>query len=154
MIEVTPSPTADSRTCDFKDVSKKVLLDSSRLHIIDVTSGLGFFAEQLLQAAKNHDKDKITDINGFYADFQTGFEEPNPWWDRHRKLNRHHLTHEDGIPDGVNLIDVLDFITDCVMAGTARSGEVYPLQLPPELLERAFQNTVELLKKNVRRVEP
>lgn len=57
---------------------------------------------------------------------------------------------EDGIPADVNLIDVLDFIADCVMAGMARSGSVYPLVLPPELLERAFQNTVELLKANVR----
>ena len=78
----------------------------------------------------------------------TGFKQTG-WWDRHRKLNRHHLTKDDGIPHDVNLIDVLDFIADCVMAGMARSGSVYPLQLSPELLERAFQNTVELLKGNV-----
>jgi hypothetical protein len=64
-------------------------------------------------------------------------------------LNRHHLQQEDGIPADVNLIDVLDFIADCVMAGMARSGSVYPLTLPPELLERAFQNTVTLLKSEV-----
>lgn len=40
-------------------------------------------------------------------------------------------------------------IENCVMAGMARSGEVYPLELPDELLQRAFQNTVELLKSNV-----
>ena len=45
--------------------------------------------------------------------------------------------------------DVLDFIADCVMAGMARSGSVYELKLPTELLERAFQNTVELLKAQV-----
>ena len=56
---------------------------------------------------------------------------------------------EDGIPADVNLIDVLDFIADCVMAGMGRSGSVYALNLPPELLERAFQNTVELLKAQV-----
>jgi hypothetical protein len=78
----------------------------------------------------------------------TGFAQTG-WWDRHRKLNRHHLTMADGIPDNVNLIDVLDFIADCVCAGMARSGSVYPLNLPPELLERAFQNTVELLKSEI-----
>ena len=31
----------------------------------------------------------------------------------------------------------------------ARSGSVYELKLGPEILERAFQNTVELLKRNV-----
>jgi hypothetical protein len=78
----------------------------------------------------------------------TGFKQTE-WWDAHRKLNRHHLTQDDGIPADVNLIDVLDFIADCVMAGMARSGSVYDLKLPPELLERAFQNTVTLLKSQV-----
>lgn len=78
----------------------------------------------------------------------TGFKQTG-WWDRHRKLNRHHLHQEDGIPADVNLIDVLDFIADCVMAGMARSGSVTPLELPPELLSRAFQNTVEMLKSQV-----
>jgi hypothetical protein len=49
----------------------------------------------------------------------------------------------------VNLIDVLDMIADCVMAGMARSGSVYPLNIDPEVLMRAFQNTVEELKANV-----
>jgi hypothetical protein len=37
-----------------------------------------------------------------------------------------------------------------VMAGMARSGTVYDLHLSPELLEAAFQNTVALLKLNVK----
>lgn len=148
MIHVTPSPTADTRTCDFTKVDKQTLLVSSRIHIEDVQQGLGFFMDKLLEAARVHDRDKITDIDGFHADFQTGFTRTE-WWDRHRKLNRHHLTMEDGVPADVNLIDVLDFIADCVMAGMARSGSVYALKLPPELLDRAFQNTVELLKGEV-----
>ncbi len=56
---------------------------------------------------------------------------------------------EDGVPLDVNLIDVLDFIADCVMAGMARSGSVSPLKLSPELLETAFQNTVVLLQRQV-----
>ena len=99
-------------------------------------------------AADTHDPDKVDDISGFHADFVTGFKQTE-WWDRHRKLNRHHLTMEDGVPEDVNLVDVLDFIADCVMAGMARSGSVYPLSLSPELLERAFQNTVTLLTREV-----
>jgi hypothetical protein len=148
MITIQPSPTADTRTCDFANVSKETLLASSHQHIADVDAALLFFATQLGAAADHHDTDKITDIDGFHADFLTGFKRTE-WWDRHRKLNRHHLTQADGIPDDVNLIDVLDFVADCVMAGMARSGSVYPLALPPELLERAFQNTVELLKAQV-----
>lgn len=148
MIEIQPSATADTRTCDYATVTKDTLYASSKQHISDVRRALDFFMAQVCKAGQNHDPDKLTDIDGFHADFLTGFK-VTEWWDRHRKLNRHHLTQEDGIPADVNLIDVLDFIADCVMAGMARSGSVYPLHLSPELLERAFQNTVEMLKREV-----
>jgi hypothetical protein len=147
-ITIKPSPTADTRTCDYAQVSKAQLLASSKQHISDVRRALDFFMARVCEAGQQHDPDKLTDIDGFYGDFVTGFKQTE-WWDRHRKLNRHHLQQEDGIPADVNLIDVLDFIADCVMAGMARSGSVDPLQLRPELLDRAFQNTVELLKGQV-----
>jgi hypothetical protein len=147
-IKVRPSPTADTRTCDFANTPKNTLIASSCQHIGDVQNALAFFAHRIAAAATAHDTDKLTDIDGFHADFITGFTQTG-WWDRHRKLNRHHLTQDDGVPEDVNLIDVLDFIADCVMAGMARSGSVYELRLPPELLGRAFANTVELLKSQV-----
>lgn len=153
MIRIRPSTTADTRTCDFANVTKETLLASSRQHIGDVQQALEFFSVKLDNAAEDHDTDKLTDIDGFHADFLTGLKE-HGWWDRHRTLNRHHLTQDDGVPADVNLIDVLDFIADCVMAGMARSGSVYALHLPPELLERAFQNTVELLKREVTVEQP
>jgi hypothetical protein len=149
MIVIHPSPTADTRTCDWSKVTKEQLLASSAQHIADIRAGLRFFQDRLEWQANLHDHDKISDIDGFHRDFATGFKQKD-WWDNHRKVNRHHLTMADGIPENVDLIDVLDFIVDCVMAGMARSGSVYPLELPPELLERAFQNTVSLLKANVR----
>ena len=148
MIEIQKSATADTRTCDFTKVSRQTLLESSVQHIGDVREALAFFVAEILQASKRHDFDKITDIDGFHRDFVTGFAQTT-WWDAHRQLNRHHLTQADGVRDDVNLIDVLDFIADCVMAGMARSGSVYELKLTPELLERAFQNTVTLLKAQV-----
>jgi len=148
MIEILTSKTADTRTCDVTKVTKEQLLESSKQHIRDVREAHQFFSKKIAEAMLAHDTDKITDIDGFYRDFQTKFERTE-WWDAHRRLNRHHLTQADGIPADVNLIDVLDFIADCVMAGMGRSGSVYPLNLPPELLERAFQNTVELLKSQV-----
>lgn len=148
MIYVNPSPTADTRTCDFAHVSKETLLESSFQHISDVRQALEFFADLLNESGQKHDSDKITDIDGFHGDFLTGFKQTG-WRGRHRKLNRHHLTAEDGIPEDVNLVDVLDFISDCVMAGMCRSGSVYPLELPAELLQRAFQNTVRLLTSQV-----
>jgi hypothetical protein len=149
MITIRRSPTADTRTCDFAHTSKETLLASSVQHIQDVQSAMAFFYGRLVDAADDHDRDKLTDIDGFHRDFLTGFAQ-HDWWDRHRKLNRHHLLETDGVPADVNLIDVLDMVADCVMAGMARSGSVYPLNLPAETLMKAFQNTVEMLKAEVR----
>lgn len=148
MIKIQQSKTADTRSCDFKNVSKETLLASSLQHIGDVGKGLAFFSGMLTEAAVRHDYDKLTDIDGFHADFVTGFAQTG-WWDRHRKLNRHHLLQADGVPDDVNLIDVLDMIADCVMAGMARTGSVYPLDISPDVLMRAFQNTVSALQSQV-----
>ena len=143
-IYIKPSPTADTRTCDWSKVSAEQLLSSSLQHKSDMAQALGLFQSLLTEAAVRHDFDKLTDIQHFHADFQTGFKQTG-WWDRHRKINRHHLAQEDGIPEDVNLIDVLDYIADCCMAGLARSGSVYDLHLPDEILQRAFQNTKKLL---------
>lgn len=147
-ITIHKSATADTRTCDYANTTKETLLASSLQHIQDVQAAMGFFGIALCEQADRHDLDKISDIDGFHRDFVTGFAQTE-WWDAHRKLNRHHLMQEDGVPADVNLIDVLDMIADCVMAGMARSGSVYPLELPTEVLVKAFQNTVELLKSKV-----
>lgn len=147
-IVIRQSPTADTRTCNFMTVTKQELLESSIQHIDDVRQALAFFRDQLYAAGVRHDTDKLTDIDGFHADFVTGFAQTE-WWDRHRTLNRHHLEQEDGIPADVNLIDVLDYIADCVMAGKARSGKVRELVIPNDLLVRAFVNTVAMLDARV-----
>jgi hypothetical protein len=148
MIKIEQSKTADTRSCDFSKVPKETLYASSVQHIGDVRRGLEFFRSLLLDAGDIHDHDKLSDIDGFHRDFVTGFAHTE-WWDNHRKVNRHHLLNDDGIPADVNLIDVLDMIADCVMAGMARTGHVYPLDIKPETLRRAFDNTVELLKSQV-----
>jgi len=148
MIQIHPSKTADTRSCDFKNVTKEQLLASSYQHIADIGQGILFFSHMLEEAYRRHDHDKITEIDLFHKEFITGFA-TTEWWDNHRKVNRHHLLVDDGIPSDVNLVDVLDMIVDCVMAGKARTGTVYPLNIKPETLIKAFQNTVELLKNNV-----
>jgi hypothetical protein len=148
MITIKKSETADTRTCDFANTSKETLLASSRQHIGDVVKALAFFSSKLTEAAGEHDYDKLTAIDWFHADFITGFKETG-WWDNHRKIHRHHIDKPDGVPADVNLLDVLEHISDCVMAGMARSGNVYELKLSNELLQTAFKNTVELLKVNV-----
>lgn len=152
MIEIRKSPTADTRTCDVTKVEKHQLLASSRQHISDVAKAMAFFSSKLFAAAAEHDYDKLTSIDWFYSDFITRFEQTG-WWDNHRKIHRHHLGQEDGVPDDVNLLDILEYIADCVMAGMARSGDVYELKMPDELLRKAFENTVALMKDQIKVVE-
>jgi len=148
MIEIKKSQTADTRTCDYANVSKEALLASSLQHIGDVVKALAFFSGKLVEAAGEHDYDKLTAIDWFHGDFVTGFKLTG-WWDNHRRIHRHHIDKADGVPEDVNLLDVLEHIADCVMAGMARSGSVYDLKLSDELLQKAFKNTVELLKSQV-----
>lgn len=148
MIVIHESKVADSRTCDPSTVSRDQLFAVSQQHIDDVSRGLMFFATAVGLAAAHHDRDKLSDIDGFYANFLTGFAERD-WLERHYTKNRHHLDQPTGVPADVNLIDVLDFVADQVMAGMGRSGKVRPIALPPKLLELALQNTVALLAKNV-----
>lgn len=149
MIEIQKSHTADTRTCDFANTDKETLLASSRQHIGDVVKALAFFSGKIVEAAGAHDYDKLSKIDWFHDDFVTGFKKTG-WWDNHRRIHRHHLDKADGIPPDVNLLDVIEHIADCVMAGMARSGSVYELKLPDELLQRAFKNTTDLLKAQVR----
>jgi hypothetical protein len=151
-IYIKKSETADTRTCDYKNVSEQKLLDSSYQHIMDVFNASLFLWEEIQNRFNNHDRDKITGITQFHKDFTTGFAE-HTWWDNHKKISRHHL-HETCVDyDKIDLIDVLEYISDCVMAGMARSGSVYDLQISNELLQMAFKNTVNLLKRNVEVVE-
>lgn len=147
-MQVKPSPTADTRTCDVSKVDKSALLASSKEHIKDLAMAMHLFGELLEVSADMHDHDKLTGIEEFHSDFKTKFEE-HGWWDNHRKVNRHHLDKDDGVPEDVNLIDVLEHIADCVTAGMARSGKITPLKLSDKVLQAAFQNTVELLKTHV-----
>lgn len=151
-IRIKKSKTADTRSCDWSKVSLDQLCDSSKQHIEDVTNGCNFFADLMKLAGQRHDFDKLTDIDGFHRDFKTGFEKTD-WWDNHRKVNRHHLLQDDGVPEDVNLVDVIEMIVDCTMAGLARTGEVYPLTLKPEVLQRAFDNTCKLMLESVEIVD-
>jgi hypothetical protein len=150
MITIKKSPTADTRTCDWSKVDKETLKHSSELHIIDVKQGMVMFANSLVRAATEHDHDKVTPdgLEHFHKCFQTGFKDMS-WFDNHLQVNRHHIDKEDGRRPDLNLVDVIEHIVDCVMAGMARSGDVYPIELPDEVLQLAVKNTVALLKDSI-----
>ena len=152
MIEINKSKGADSRTCDYTQVTKATLLENSEQHINDVQKGMLFFVGKLIETGQSHDKTKLSHIDDFYRDFQTGFKSKE-WWKMHQKTERHHLRDPQYIQDDVNLVDILEMLTDGVMAGLARTGEYRKEPIPEELLRRAFDNTIKLLLENVKVVD-
>jgi len=148
MIEIKQSKTADSRTCDWSKVTKEQLLKSSVQHIGDIHKGFDFFIDLMQRQKYIHDLTKINDIDGFFEDFKTGFKRQE-WWKEHQKKERHHFNNPEYIQDDVNLIDIIDQIVDGVMAGMARSGTYRQENISPELLQKAYNNTVDLLLQNV-----
>jgi hypothetical protein len=147
-IRIKKSPTADTRTCDWSKVTKEQLLESSKQHIDDIREGFWFFRGMLEEQAYRHDLSKITHIDDFHRNFATGFKEKD-WWEYHQLVERHHFNESKYIPEDINLIDILDQIIDGCMAGMARSGEYRQEHIDPELLMRAYRNTVNLLLKHI-----
>ena len=148
MIKIKRSETADTRTCDFTKVSIDTLRESSKSHICDVNEGMKLFAQMAIYAGIFHDNTKLSRLAMFHDDFKGGFE-TTKWWEMHQLAERHHLKDAQYVPEDVNLIDILEMITDGVMAGTARSDGYRKEGIPDSLLRKAFDNTIELLLKNV-----
>jgi len=147
-ITIKKSSNADTRTCDWTNVSRIELLRNSKQHILDVRKGINFLIGLLREVGNKHDFTKIDNIDEFYADFQTGFKKQD-WWKMHQKKERHHFNTKKYIQKDVNLIDVLEQLVDGVMAGMARSGK-YRKEVPDtKLLLKAYENTAKLLLDNL-----
>lgn len=148
MIKIKKSQTADSRTCDFTKVSKEQLLKSTQSHLSDIKKGFDFLILQMQKQCAIHDLTKLSHIDDFHRNFRSGFKETD-WWELHQEKERHHFNNPKYVQEDVNLIDVLDQIVDGVMAGMARSGVYRQELISPELLLKAYANTVKLLLAEV-----
>ena len=123
---------------------------SNNSHVDDVLHMMNSIAEMIRAAGANHDHTKINDPEKslFYRELcatregKTDSFVDGKWYPMHCKTERHHLN--ECCPDDVNLIDILEMICDCVCAGMARSGSVYPIEISSEILQKAVSNTVEM----------
>lgn len=133
--------------------------ESNRSHVKDVSNMMNSIAEEIMSIGAIHDYTKINDPERslFYRELCATIEGKTDsfvdgeWYPMHCKTERHHLN--EYCPDNVNLIDVLEMICDCVCAGMARSGEVRPVEISPEILQKAVENTVKLCKEHVEVIE-
>ena len=150
MIEITREPNADSRTAK-PGFDKEDLMKSTVAHIEHVNDGMKFMAYMMMHAAQNHDNTKLSNFDDFYAALNSGQVKNSDWYQKHITEERHHLV--SNVPMNITLIDVIEHLVDCVMAGMSRSGTVYDIDLPNDVLQLAHKNTVELLKKNIKVVD-
>ena len=157
IIKIKKSETADTRTCDVAKVSEQQLLESTLSHISDVKKGMLLFLKMITTAALNHDRTKLDEEckkihPQFFKDFKNNFQTTD-WYKMHQEEERHHISNKEYIQEDVNLIDILEQITDGVMAGLARSGKYRMEPISKDLLMLAYKNTINLLLENVEVIE-
>lgn len=149
-IIIKRNPNGDTRTA--VDTSYKAFSEANRQHMQDVQVLMWNIGYDIQGRGWRHDITKITKEKQFYSDYIDTITKgadfvKGEWYKAHIKKERHHLLSR--CPEDVNLIDVIEMICDCVAAGLARSGEVRKVEIPSEILKKAVDNTVDLLKDRV-----
>ena len=157
-VKIKPNKLGDTRTATHvPSISEFEMANLS--HCEDVNHLMRAIASEIRDRGTIHDYTKRREphkslfyrelcatIEGKMDDFTKG-----EWYPAHCKTERHHLNV--CCPDDVNLIDVIEMLCDCVCAGMARSGEVRPVEINADILEKAVQNTVIMLADAIEIVE-
>lgn len=143
---------ADSRTAS-DDFTMEDLREATETHIREVGICMDFFADKIREAGSIHDWTKMDNFEEEYGPLcMSGVTDEefkaDPWYARHIYTERHHV-NDDAKVD-VNLIDIFEKIADTVTAGKGRAGHLTSkyIDVSPELLYRAYWNTVKLLDDN------
>lgn len=155
--EIKPIIIYETKKCDTRAIEKiftdEDVKSDTLKHREAVIAGCDFIADKLREQSFNHDYTKLGKyLPLFTRALKTGFKNDEfkkiDWWNIHKTKERHHLN--DNCPDDVNIIDVIEMIVDCTMAGLARTGKVYDISIKPEILKKAINNTVKLLIDNTK----
>lgn len=151
MITIKKNPNGDTRTAP-KGITFEQVQKANDMHREDVKNVMQEFAKRIAYAGEQHDYTKKSQEALFYRDFVDAQENganfaDGEWYRMHTKTERHHLLAD--CKEDVNLIDVLEMISDCMCAGLTRSGEVRDIEIDDEILQKAVKNTAELVKSFV-----
>ena len=150
-IIIKKNPNGDTRTAS-KNISYEEFQEANDMHKRDVYEVMKYLSRLISVTGLSHDFTKKREEQLFYKNFLsamnngTNFVE-DEWYQLHINEERHHLLSR--CPEDVNLIDVIEMIVDCTCAGLARSGEVRGLEINSEILEKAVQNTVKLIIREI-----
>lgn len=137
----------DTRTAEYMP-SREEFNTANESHIDDVKNLTKSFCDEMLERISHHDWTKMSEpfATMFYNNMKANIEDGKEpftdmeWYKWHVSTERHHLN--DRVPEDVDLIDVVERLVDCVSAGMARSGSVYDVTVPDDVLQKAVANTV------------
>lgn len=151
MIEIYKNPNGDTRTAP-KGITFEQFQEANDMHIEDVRAVMYELSKMVDERGENHDCTKKSQERMFYNNFLSTINEGtdfvnDEWYQLHIKAERHHLL--SNCPEDVNLVDILEMISDCVCAGMARSGEIRDLEIDDEILRKAVSNTADLIKSMI-----
>lgn len=151
------SSNGDSRTSK-KNPSLEEIRTAVEIHIDDVDKALSFWIKLLSERQGKHDWTKLDNFENEYGNLvKTGVKDKiflkSEWWHKHITKERHHLQYYT--PSDVNLIDVLELISDRVVAEKGRTGKIIKeyLEIDTNILKDAYWNTVRLLDDKTRRMK-
>lgn len=149
------SSNGDSRTSK-ESPSFEEIRNAVNIHIGDVDKALEYWKSLLSEKQGNHDWTKLDNFEDEYGYLvHNGVKDDvflkSEWWHKHITKERHHLQFY--VPQDVNLIDVLELISDRVVAEKGRTGEIIKeyLEIDKNILVEAYWNTVRLLDNKTRR---
>lgn len=148
-IEIKRNSLGDTRTATRVPTFAE-FANANTMHVSDVYAMMNSIAQDIVARGLDHDITKRIEphMSLFYRELCAKIEgkidsfTDGEWYPMHCQTERHHLNEH--CPDDVNLIDVIEMICDCVCAGMARSGNVYPIEIPSEILQKAVANTVQM----------
>ena len=137
----------DTRTAEHMP-TREEFNDANDSHINDVKHLTKWFCDVMTTRILHHDWTKMSEpwATMFYDDMKANIEDGKEpftdmeWYKLHVNTERHHLNNR--VPVDVDLIDVIEMLVDCVSAGMARSGSVYDVTVPDDVLQKAVANTV------------
>lgn len=151
-IKILKTTKCDTRAID-DNFSKQDVLSDSIKHILAVMAVARAVSYTFTSNCTKHDWSKVNEpyLTQFYEALKTkktgnDFKELE-WYQNHIRLERHHP--KDRCADDINLLDILEMCIDCVTAGLARTGSVYPIEISDEILQKALANTVTMLQRSI-----
>lgn len=149
-VTIEPTTGADTRSAT-EIVTKDVLLRESHLHRSHVRRVMAALATEMMERAERHDDTKITHIDGFHDAFTRTMQKEisfkdHPWWATHL-TEKHHIN--DRLHEDADLLDLVEMIVDCTCAGMARTGSVFPIEVPDDTLQHLLRNTAARLLASI-----